>query len=80
MAWPPTGYEKEEGPDGYIDGEDIIWAEIINSMIEHWMEGLVGPPGQSGEGFILLEPGQTVPDDVPEGTPEGALVAYFEEL
>lgn len=37
MAWPPEGYLKEEGPDGYRDGEDIIFAHIANSMIERFM-------------------------------------------
>lgn len=35
--WPPRGYEKEDGEDGYRDGEDIIFAEIINSMIQRFM-------------------------------------------
>ena len=35
MPFTPPGYEKETGPDGYVDGEDIIFADIMNSTVEH---------------------------------------------
>lgn len=71
---------------GHLDLEARLAAitDVLNGLHRVAMTGryedLIGAPGGGSAGFpgvVVLEPGETF-DDIPPGTPEGALILYEE--
>lgn len=57
--WPPPGYNG-----GYEDGTDIIYATILNNIVQKMDELTIG----TVPGVIFLDAGQSVPGGTPSGT------------